>query len=328
MSAEDAHQIMAAFRTSCLVESDRCAVSGKGRGWYSSPAVGPGVQACHIVPQQHYHIYPLSEAYISEPRYSHRRLREAWRRTWIARNGILLSKTLHKLFDLRLFSIHPDTLRVRIFVPYDFLEEYHGRTAQLPLNVDRRALRHHYEMCCIENMAPEMHLREQALQSYPGAMSIASGSAWALESNSHIASMSHEGTRGINDELTSAQTGDLSKRQARQADDNADTSYSVSPYSASFSANEISADTPDSDKYGSDDQATSERGKRRIVARPRTYPLKRQRGPGREDAARAGVADNETLNNAQGSHVFSTMPFSIERFLVERSNLTDGEETS
>ncbi|GAB0139179.1 hypothetical protein EsDP_00007392 [Epichloe bromicola] len=321
---------MANFRTSCLVESNRCAVSGKGRGWCASSAVGPGVQACHIVPQQHYHIYPLPEPFSSEHRYSPRRLREAWRRTWLARNGILLSKTLHKLFDLRLFSIHPDTLRVRIFVPCDFLEEYHGRTAQLPPNVDRRALRHHYEMCCIENMAAEMPLREQVPQSYTGAMSIASGGASAPESNSHITSMSPEGTRGTNDELTSTQTGDPSKRQARQAHDNADTSDSVSPYSASFSADEILAVTPDSDKYGSDgsdDQAMPQRGQRRIVARPSTYPQKRQRLSGHKDTAWAGVADNETLNDAQGAHVFATMPFSIERFLVERSNLTDDEET-
>lgn len=182
MSAAQARQIMANFRTSCLVDRNRCAVSGKGRVWYAnSAAVGPGVQACHIVPQQHYHTYPLPETFGSEHKYSHRRLQEAWRRTWNARNGILLSKTLHELFDLRLFSIHPDTLRVRIFVPYDFLEEYHGRTAQLPPDVDRKALRHHYEMCCIENMAAEMPLSEQILQSHTGAMSIASGGASALE---------------------------------------------------------------------------------------------------------------------------------------------------
>ncbi|TWU70678.1 hypothetical protein ED733_001774 [Metarhizium rileyi] len=322
MSVEDARQTMATFRTSCLVESNRCAVSGKGRGWCASPAVGPGVQACHIVPQQHYHVYPLPEAFSSEHRYSHRRLREAWRRTWLAKNGILLSKTLHELFDLRLFSIHPDTLRVRIFVPFDILEEYHGRTAQLPPNVDRRALRHHYEMCCIENMAAEMPLREQMPQSYAGARSIP---ASTLESDSHITSMSPESTRGINDELTSAQTGDPSKRRARQAQDNADMPDLASLQSASFSAKEISADTPDSDKYSLDDQVMLERGKRCTVAGPSTYPRKRQRISDCEDTAWAGVADDKALNDAQSLHV--SMPLSIERFLAEGSNLIDDEYT-
>ncbi|EFY88206.1 hypothetical protein MAC_05679 [Metarhizium acridum CQMa 102] len=324
MSVEDARQTMATFRTSCLVESNRCAVSGKGRGWCASPAVGPGVQACHIVPQQHYHVYPLPEAFSSEQRYSHRRLREAWRRTWQAKNGILLSKTLHELFDLRLFSIHPDTLRVRIFVPFDFLEEYHDRTAQLPPNVDRRALRHHYEMCCIEKMAAEMPLREQIIQSYAGARSIA---ASTLESDSHITSMSPESTRGLNDEQTSAQTGDPSKRRVRQAQDNANTPDLASHKSASFSANEISAVTPDFDKYGPDNQVMLERCKRCTVAGPSTYPRKRQRILKRENSTWTGVADNKALNDALDLHVFASMPLSIERFLAERSNLTDDEDT-
>ncbi|KAM0417403.1 hypothetical protein ACHAPT_012638 [Fusarium lateritium] len=69
---------------------------------------------------------------------------------------------LHDLFDARLFSIHPDTHRIRAFVPYDVVTEFHGRKAFLPPVVDREALRHHWDMCCIENMA--------ALAPYPDIM--------------------------------------------------------------------------------------------------------------------------------------------------------------
>ncbi|EEU35113.1 uncharacterized protein NECHADRAFT_15991, partial [Fusarium vanettenii 77-13-4] len=152
---ETARQTMASFRNSCLSGTARCAITGKGRSWYMNPTVGLGVQACHIVPQQHYHVYPVPSSFPGG-RYDPRRLRAAWERTWSAKNGLLLFSHLHELFDARLFSIHPDTLRIRVFMPYDVLLDYHGVLAQLSPTVDRRALRHHYDMCCIENMAADM----------------------------------------------------------------------------------------------------------------------------------------------------------------------------
>jgi hypothetical protein len=62
---------------------------------------------------------------------------------------------LHELFDARLFSIDPKTHKIRAFVPYDVITEYHGRKATLPRDVDPLALQHHYDMCCIENMAAQ-----------------------------------------------------------------------------------------------------------------------------------------------------------------------------
>ncbi|KLP22620.1 uncharacterized protein LW94_12746 [Fusarium fujikuroi] len=67
---------------------------------------------------------------------------------------------IHEFFDARLFSIHPETLRIRAFVPYDAILDYHGRIANVPQDVDRAALAHHYEMFCIESMAANMPLPE------------------------------------------------------------------------------------------------------------------------------------------------------------------------
>ncbi|KAM0247354.1 hypothetical protein ACHAQJ_009889 [Trichoderma viride] len=167
IAADDARQTIAGFRSSCLVGARQCAVSGKGRSWCISPTVGPALQACHIVPQQHYHLYPDPNDGNNAIEFSPRRLQRAWERTWSARNGILLLSHLHELFDSRLFSIHPDTLQVRAFVPYDVICDYHGRTARLPSNVDRNALRYHYDMCCIENMAAAMPLIDQAFGTEP-----------------------------------------------------------------------------------------------------------------------------------------------------------------
>jgi hypothetical protein len=162
IATDFARQTMAAFRSNCIVAARQCAVTGKGRSWCINPSIGPALQACHIIPQQHYHLYPDAEGLGNndEAKYSPRRLRKAWQRTWSAENGILLLSHLHELFDARLFSIHPDTLRVRAFLPYDVICDYHGREAMLPVKVNRNVLRHHYDMCCIENMAANMPLIE------------------------------------------------------------------------------------------------------------------------------------------------------------------------
>lgn len=160
---EDARKTAESFRRNCLINADSCAVSGEGRSWCISPAVGPALQACHIIPQQHYHLYPdhLYEGRADDGddvEFSAERLKQAWTNTWSNRNGILLMSHLHELFDARLFSIHPDTHRIRAFVPYDVITKFNGQKADLPTIVDRKALRHHYEMSCIENMAAQMPL--------------------------------------------------------------------------------------------------------------------------------------------------------------------------
>ncbi|CAH0019331.1 unnamed protein product [Clonostachys rhizophaga] len=119
--------------------------------------IGPALHACHIVEQKQYHLYPRDDDDQDDEAtmYSSRRLGELWLRTWSSSNSILLLSHLHELFDARLFSIDPKTHRIRAFVPYDVITEYHGRKAILPRDVDPLALRHHYDMCCIENMAAQ-----------------------------------------------------------------------------------------------------------------------------------------------------------------------------
>ncbi|KAH7019676.1 hypothetical protein EDB80DRAFT_561812, partial [Ilyonectria destructans] len=178
ISDERAKTTMANFRTSCLTSAKQCAVTGMGRSWCDSPTIGPAMQACHIVSQLQYHTYPDPEADADKTqdggeRASPRRLEQAWERTWAPENEVLLFSHLHDTFDQQLFSIHPETLQIRVFMPYDILLAYHGRRAKVQRRVDRAALRHHYDMCCIENMAAKMPFVEQLL---PRTGSVASTS--------------------------------------------------------------------------------------------------------------------------------------------------------
>jgi hypothetical protein len=60
---------------------------------------------------------------------------------------------LHKCFQARLISIHPQTHQIRAWFDYNVITPFHGRQAQLPdLDTDPDALQHHYDMCCLENM--------------------------------------------------------------------------------------------------------------------------------------------------------------------------------
>ncbi|PNP52590.1 hypothetical protein FNYG_15832 [Fusarium nygamai] len=155
---DEARKVTNEFRSSCLNRATSCAVSGEGESWCPGPPIGPGIQACHIIPQHHYHVYPVAGGDADDDvalEASNRRLKEAWQSTWSPRNGILLMKHLHDFFDARLFSIHPRTLRIRVFVPYNALTRFNGQIASVPNTIDRKALRHHYEMSCIENMAAE-----------------------------------------------------------------------------------------------------------------------------------------------------------------------------
>ncbi|KAF5027346.1 hypothetical protein F66182_547 [Fusarium sp. NRRL 66182] len=163
LEPDTARRTVETFRRNCLIDADRCAISGKGHSWCITPAIGPALQACHIIPQQHYHLYPDRRFQTltdegDDVEFSAERLRQAWTNTWSNQNGILLMSHIHELFDARLVSIHPATRRIRAFVPYDVLIDFNGRQANLSQEVDRNALRHHYEMSCIENMAAQMPL--------------------------------------------------------------------------------------------------------------------------------------------------------------------------
>ncbi|GAP85245.2 hypothetical protein SAMD00023353_1002810 [Rosellinia necatrix] len=157
----EARKLMDSFRSSCLRRrATYCAVSREGKAWHNAQPIGPSIDACHIIPPEHYYLYPLSDGRhfnnVDSPEDRLRMYEEAWKLTWNAMNGILLRKDLHSCFDMRLFSIHPDSYRIRVFVPYDTLIKFNGKEAGgLRHNTDSVALRHHYEMCCIENMAAD-----------------------------------------------------------------------------------------------------------------------------------------------------------------------------
>ncbi|EGY16732.1 uncharacterized protein VDAG_07896 [Verticillium dahliae VdLs.17] len=206
---EAAKKVMSEFKASCLNRGTSCAVSGKGETWCPGQSIGPGVQACHIVPQQHYHLYPRQYAddnsFGEDVSY---RLQQAWQRTWSSRNGILMMKHLHEFFDARLFSIHPDTLRVRVYVPYDDLMEFNGRTASVPASIDRKALRHHCEMCCIENMAAERPISHVASPSTSRLGT--SGTGTPLRARTELPAT--PGSRTAPSETIGGKTGDPSKR--------------------------------------------------------------------------------------------------------------------
>lgn len=161
--------LMQQFRATACSRNDRCAVTGLGRAWTRAGGLGPGVHACHIVPQLQYNLYPDRWPPISEtepelpeivgelstsPVASRDRLEKAWKNTWAGGNSLLLLSHLHDLFDARFFSIHPETKRIRIFVPYDVLKPYHGLPAHFDSRgvPDKRALGQHWDLCCIENM--------------------------------------------------------------------------------------------------------------------------------------------------------------------------------
>ncbi|ATY67181.1 hypothetical protein A9K55_000376 [Cordyceps militaris] len=154
IDTDTARKTMNDFRMACIAQANCCAISGGGRPWSPLQLIGPGVQACHIVPQQHHHLYPLGDQ-SDTIQDSAQRLCQTWEKTWSPGNAILLMKHIHDFFYARLLSIHPTTLRIRVFVPLEDIELYHGRKAQIPPRVDRSALAHHYDMCCIENMAAE-----------------------------------------------------------------------------------------------------------------------------------------------------------------------------
>ncbi|KAF4979687.1 hypothetical protein FZEAL_4146 [Fusarium zealandicum] len=217
VNPEHARKTISQFRAACLVGAGRCAVSGKGKSWCISPAIGPALQACHIVPQQHYHLYP-DPCDSENNEQSLERLRNAWVQTWSASNGILLMSHLHELFDARLLSIHPETLLIRAFVPYDVLTEYHGAEARVPDYVDRNALRHHYEMSCIENMAATMP-SDELVAPPPASRTATSGTTSPFTSRSDLPmTPGHDGR----DDVSLVRVGDPSKRSRSNQDGPAD----------------------------------------------------------------------------------------------------------
>ncbi|KAF5547491.1 hypothetical protein FNAPI_8520 [Fusarium napiforme] len=203
---DEARKVTNEFRSSCLNRATSCAVSGEGESWCPGPPIGPCIQACHIIPQHHYHVYPVAGGDVDDDvplESSLRRLKEAWQSTWSPRNGILLMKHLHDFFDARLFSIHPRTLRIRVFVPYNALTRFNGQRASVPNTIDRKALRHHYEMSCIENMAAERPILDVIS---PTASRMTSGMATPLTTKTDLPATP------TSEDLSNGRAGDPTKR--------------------------------------------------------------------------------------------------------------------
>ncbi|KAH9907245.1 hypothetical protein F4778DRAFT_528813 [Xylariomycetidae sp. FL2044] len=153
ISEEEARPIINEFCKSILAAGQtRCAISQKGGAWWPGGGIGMVMEAAHIVPQVHWSKYPTRDQGVADL-HDRLALKDAWEATWHMSNGLLLSIHIHRLFDARLISIDPTTRRIRVFMPCDFISEYHGREAILPEDVSMSAIRHHYDMCCIENMS-------------------------------------------------------------------------------------------------------------------------------------------------------------------------------
>ncbi|WJG35812.1 uncharacterized protein FOBCDRAFT_251859 [Fusarium oxysporum Fo47] len=101
---EVAKKVMDEFRHAWGVYASCCAVSGEGDSWVINPTIGPALQACHIIPQNHYYLYPIIQDQEDDG----------------------------------------DT----------------GYKAIMLDHVDPNALRHHWDMCVMENMTAMMPLLE------------------------------------------------------------------------------------------------------------------------------------------------------------------------
>ncbi|KUI68270.1 hypothetical protein VM1G_04227 [Cytospora mali] len=118
----------------------------------------PGFEAAHIVPQSQWMVFPMDDNQnIADPT-DQSSLNRAWLDTWTPeRNGIMLDSTLHKCFDQRLWSIHPEKRKLRVFIDIPYLHKFHGQTVYLSKYTEDKVLQHHYDMCVLENMViPEV----------------------------------------------------------------------------------------------------------------------------------------------------------------------------
>ncbi|KAI0442504.1 hypothetical protein F4803DRAFT_519264 [Xylaria telfairii] len=58
INEEVAKNTQNSFRHNCLARGNLCAVSRQGQPWCLATPVGPTIQACYIVPQIQYNVYP------------------------------------------------------------------------------------------------------------------------------------------------------------------------------------------------------------------------------------------------------------------------------
>ncbi|KUI74466.1 hypothetical protein VM1G_10187 [Cytospora mali] len=150
-----ARSLINSFRSDTLANSSTCVITGKGKLWFDSGNAGPGIEVAHIIPQIHWNTYPLDPDLYDGRQMANpddaSELKSSWEATWDVRNALTMKNDLHRCFDARLLSIHPETHIIRAFVNYDIITDFHGQKAKIPSTVDSRALRHHWDMCCLEN---------------------------------------------------------------------------------------------------------------------------------------------------------------------------------
>ncbi|KAL1877008.1 hypothetical protein Daus18300_002617 [Diaporthe australafricana] len=143
-----------------------CAISGLGRYSHDNSALawsGPGLTILHIIPPQHFEIYPIDTSGVDE---KDDELTKKWRMTWHTReNGIALLNHFHALWKARLVAIEPTTLRVRCFGPYNSITAYDGKKAHFSVSTlpNKDALRWHYNMCIHENITAKQAPRPSAV---------------------------------------------------------------------------------------------------------------------------------------------------------------------
>ncbi|KAF8853666.1 hypothetical protein BDZ45DRAFT_677476 [Acephala macrosclerotiorum] len=158
INKQDAKKAMDSFRNAAETRGSSCAISGMGGGWANGMVVGPGIHACHIVPQSTWDQYPLPEDE-DEDDYgptldSQRKWQRKWESTWAGENALWMQSSIHDAHDGRILAIHPETWKIRVFAPYDLIIPYQNTTAHLSEDYppDARALRYQWESCVIENM--------------------------------------------------------------------------------------------------------------------------------------------------------------------------------
>lgn len=136
----DSHRTTAAStRSAWWPQFARCAISGCKVYWKYEFA--PGLGCYHILDQSAN--YNAAEGHISG---------EMSRKS--TNNKIMMLSHIHDFWQAGLLAIHPETLRIRCFVPSDVISKYDDKAASFPNSEtpDRDSLRLHYDICVWVNM--------------------------------------------------------------------------------------------------------------------------------------------------------------------------------
>ncbi|KUI69870.1 hypothetical protein VM1G_04948 [Cytospora mali] len=159
-----ARQYLSNFRDTVLSWGTVCSISGTGR----TPGFNreqPGIEAAYIIPRTQWPTTPNRFGNLGNPDSEIDR-HEAWRLCNSQENGLPLMNYVHYFYDLRFISIHPETYKIRVFVRTDLLMPLHNTPASVPPCVLKTILKHHWDMCCIENSAADWFLRPLPLSGF------------------------------------------------------------------------------------------------------------------------------------------------------------------